>query len=76
VDTFYILTDIDSGNVVSDYETEAAALTAIRSLHDVHGPDAVQNLLLTRSDDSGFETIVASQEDLIQLALGLVTVQS
>jgi hypothetical protein len=76
VDTFYILTDIDSGNVVSDYETKAAALTAIRALHDGYGPDAVQNLLLTRSDGSGFETFVASQEVLVQLALGMVTVQS
>jgi hypothetical protein len=65
----YELWDIETNNLVGDYESQDAALHVIRNAIATHGRDAVRRLALTTEDDLGETLPVAHGESLIQLAL-------
>jgi hypothetical protein len=51
---WYELWDVDSGNIVGTFETERDALTEVRGLLEVNGPEyAVDLALALRREDGG-----------------------
>lgn len=57
------LIDLKSGNVLADFESEAAALASLRSQIESHGANAISDLsLMLITDDDQY--LVALGEDL------------
>lgn len=67
---WYELWTLDTGNMVADYESEAAALAEVRSYVEAHGREAVSDWALARNGDSesDFQRI-ADGDTLADLAL-------
>lgn len=65
----YELWDQRAANLLADFETEAAALAAVRALTDQHGPDVVHawSLALAHEDDEGETHPVAAGAALLAL---------
>ena len=64
----YDLWDVESGNIVNTFETEAEALAVVRTLLDLNGPAYVQALSLGHEDDDdGTMRIIAEGDDLAEL---------
>lgn len=61
----YELWDVESGNLVSAYETEVDALATVREMIDLHGRSYAEALALVRDDD---------QADVETLAIGAALV--
>jgi hypothetical protein len=55
----YELWDIESRNLLDDFDTEGEALEAVRSLIALNGPGTTDALALTRVDANGRMTTVA-----------------
>jgi len=64
----YELWDVETGNIVSDFDTEIEALTLVRDLLAANKPDYAGALALGRTDDYGRTRIVAEGEALPALA--------
>jgi len=64
----YDLWDVETGNIVDTYPTEADALAAVRDLLADNGPDYAQALSLGRVDERGQITLIAEGEELTRLA--------
>lgn len=75
MDTPFEVIDLKSGNVIGGYESEDAALAALRRSLETHGPRAIRDLSLMQitADD---QFVVAMRDDLERLvrdsALGAV----
>ncbi len=64
----YELWDVQTGNIINTYRTEAAALAVVRELLDANGQAYGEALALGRADDRG-KTLVAEGNALVALAL-------
>ncbi|MGH2585091.1 MAG: hypothetical protein ACRDJE_09260 [Dehalococcoidia bacterium] len=67
----YIILDLDSGNYVSTYTTETAALDDVRDVATRYGRDEVVSWALARREDDGGLTAIADGDDLIDRAFGV-----
>jgi hypothetical protein len=56
---FYELWDVEDGNIVNTYDTEADALAAVRALLDLNGREYARALSLMFEDDDETTTLVA-----------------
>ena len=65
---FYVLWDVETGNMVGDFATEAEALSVVRDLLDANEPDYVEALSLGVTDDAGATRMVAEGQNLAHLA--------
>ena len=63
------LWSIASGNVVGCFETEAAALGAVREAIGTHGKDYAAGFALGREDSRGRSSSIAQGMELVQHAL-------
>ena len=61
---FYALWDLESGNSLGDFDSEAEALAVVRDLLDVNEPDYADALSLERADDDGKTVVVALGAEL------------
>ena len=59
------LFDLESGNVIEDYEAECDAIYALIDVVSRHGSEAIETFALTRVD-SGKPTLIAMQDELVQ----------
>ena len=57
MDEWYELWDIDTGNMVGSFATEAEALMEVRGLLDVNGAGYVDDLALARRREDGGDPI-------------------
>jgi hypothetical protein len=64
---WYELWDVDSGNIVGTYTSEAEALAEVRGLLAINGPAYTIDLSLGRRQEDGGE-LVAEGAELAQLA--------
>ena len=64
----YDLWDVESGNIVNTFETEREALSVVRTLLELNGPEYAQSLSLGYEDDDGSMRIVADGDDLASRA--------
>jgi hypothetical protein len=63
---YFEVIDLQSGNVIAGFPSEAEALASLRRSLHAHGPRAVEELSLMRiTDDDQF--LVAMQDDLARL---------
>lgn len=60
----YDLWDVESGNIVTTFETERDALAVVRTLLDLNGPQYVQALSLGYEVADGSMRIVAEGDHL------------
>lgn len=60
--TFYTLVNLSSGTVVGDYDTEDAALAAVKDVVRRRGPEAVATIGLGRHDDDAICLIAEGDE--------------
>lgn len=58
-----------SGNVIGCFDTEVAALAAIRDALDAHGEEYVIGLALGREDTRGHSQAIAQGTELLKRAL-------
>lgn len=61
---FFEMFDLESGNVIEDFETEQDAMDALAATERTFGSEAIENVALLRFDD-GHPTLVAMEHDLI-----------
>ena len=61
---FYELWDLDSGNMIGDFDTEAEALAVVRSLLEVNANSFADLLSLGCTDDDGSFRIVSQGRPL------------
>jgi len=61
---FYALWDLESGNALGDFDTEAEALAVVRDLLDANEPDYAEALSLGRTDDDGTFVLIADGDAL------------
>lgn len=68
--TWYELWTLDTGNMVANYDTEAAALAGIRRYVEAHGREAIWDWALARNGDneSDFQ-LIAEGNALAERAL-------
>jgi hypothetical protein len=64
---FHALWDVESGNIINTYDSEAEALTVVRGLVELNGHDYARALSLTLEDDDE-TTLVAKGTALVQRA--------
>lgn len=67
---FYVLWDVEMGNIVGDFATEAEALSVVRELLDDNTPDYAEALTLGCTADDGTSRPVAEGQALADLARG------
>ena len=65
---FYELWDVESGNIINTYESEAQALAVVRGLLALNGPEYADALSLSFEDDDEESTLVAEGSELAQRA--------
>lgn len=65
---FYALWDLESGNSLGDFDSEAEVLAVVRDLLDANEPDYAEALSLGRTNDDGTTTVVADGVALVALA--------
>jgi len=63
----YALWDVESRNLVGDYETELKALTIIENAFKLYGLDSILPLALEAEDEAGDIILLAEGEGLIAL---------
>lgn len=72
---FYVLWDVETGNIVGDFATEAEALSVVRELLDDNAPDYADALTLGCTADDGTSRPVAEGQALAELARGPIQQQ-
>ena len=65
---FYELWDLEGGNMIGDFDTEAEALATIRELLDANTPDYADALALGCTGEDGKTQIIAEAAALAALA--------
>lgn len=65
---FYELWDVKSGNIINTYDTEDEALTIVRDLVAINGPEYAVALALGLEDDEENTTLVAKGAELARRA--------
>lgn len=61
---FFELFDLETGNVIEDFETEQDAMDALIAAEREHGSQAIKNVALLRFDN-GHPALVAMEQDLV-----------
>lgn len=69
---FYALWDVESGNSLGDFDSEAAALVVVRDLLEANEPDYAAALSLGRTDDDGTTSVVADGAALAARAQAVI----
>ncbi len=64
----YDLFDLEDGNIVGSYESEADAFAVVRAARRDHGETVAAALSMIRIDEDGAESLVADGVDLVCLA--------
>lgn len=67
---YYELWDLETGNMIGDFDTEAAALAMVRELLAANTPDYAEALALGRTGDDGETQLIAEGGALATLARG------
>jgi hypothetical protein len=57
---FYALWDLESGNALGDFDSEAEALVVVRDLLDANEPDYAEMLSLGCTQDDGTFVVIAN----------------
>lgn len=65
----YEIWDLESGNLVGDYDRLEEALDVVRKNVRKHGPSVLQGIALIEFDSSGADRLVAQGEELYRLIL-------
>jgi len=65
---FYVLWDLESRNLIDEYDTEDEALAAVRDLLEANAPNYAGFLSLGRTDDDGSTHVVAQGRPLAVMA--------
>lgn len=63
---FYELIDVESGNLIGTYASEAEALDVIRRAVFENGTAYVESLALGRSDEDGEGALIAEGTELLE----------
>lgn len=71
----YEIWDLDSGNRIGEFDSQARALAEVKHALDRHGEAYVATLLLDAEDDQGHTRLIAEGGDLVALVRGSPTVQ-
>jgi hypothetical protein len=72
---YYELWDLETGNIINTYQTEAAALAVVCELISSNGPDYAEALALGRTDARG-KSVVAEGRHLVSRARAQVSGES
>lgn len=67
---FYALWDVETGNMVGDFVTQAEALSVVRELLDDNAPDYADVLSLGCTGDEGATRLIAEGQTLASRARG------
>ncbi len=65
---FYVLWDVETGNIIGDFTTQAGALSVVRDLLDANEPDYANALSLGMTRNDGTTHMVAEGRGLAALA--------
>jgi len=65
----YEIWDLESGNLVGDYDRLEDALNVVRKNVRSHGPSVLQGIALIAYDKRGEDRLVAQGEELYRLTL-------
>ena len=63
---FYELIDVESGNLIGTYDSEADALAVVRHAVRENGAAYVESLALGRSDENGDGALIAEGAELLE----------
>ncbi len=63
---FYELIDVESGNLIGTYDSEAEALAVVRHAARENGPAYVNSLALGRSGAEGEGELIAEGAELLE----------
>ena len=63
---FYELIDVDSGNLIGTYDSEAEALAIVRRAVRENGTAYADSLALGRSDEEGEGELIAEGAELLE----------
>jgi hypothetical protein len=72
----HVLWDVETGNLVGDFATEAEALSAVRDLLDANEPDYANALSLGITQNDGATRMIAEGGRLADLVRGQEASQS
>ena len=61
---FFELFDLESSNVIDDFDTEQDAMDALMAAEREFGSQAIENVALLRFED-GHPTLIAMEHDLV-----------
>ena len=67
---FYVLWDVEAGNIVGDFATVNEALSIVRELLDDNAPDYADALSLGRTANNGATRLVAEGQGLASKVRG------
>lgn len=65
---YYELWNVDSGNIVASFDSEAAALESVRKMVDAYGDASVDDWSLIPRDALGYGETIAYGRDLLKRA--------
>lgn len=65
---FYVVWDVETGNLIGDFSTKDEALSLVRELLADNTPDYVDALSLGCTDDDGETRLVAEGQQLASMA--------
>ena len=66
----YELWDVETGNIINTYASQAEALAVVRDLLAVNAPEYAEALSLGSEDDRGKSRLIAEGAELARIALG------
>ncbi|MGE0539883.1 MAG: hypothetical protein AB7R89_06855 [Dehalococcoidia bacterium] len=70
---YYDIWNLETGNAVAEYDSEAEALELIRWTVETYGRNEASSWALTEIDESGEECVIAEGETLMDRAFGVRT---
>ncbi len=65
---YYQMMDVDSGNLVDEFDSLDEALAAVRDGFERFGPAGVDGLALSENDDDGGGRLLGIGDELLHLA--------
>ena len=68
---YYEIWDLESGNLIGDFDTQDEALRLVREMLDTYGVDVAMTFALGEGDANGDSTAIAQGAELVELARAL-----